>query len=110
VAFKLVRQEADLQELRSIRAEITRLLGSPAKYLEAAQTAEPTSGRELFERWDDLSAQLIEDFPLLNIKPKPYKPDRIGSLIRADLACLSAEVKELIARIERLTDRQPMPI
>jgi hypothetical protein len=83
-------------------AEITKLLDSPAKYLEAAQTAEPTSGRELYERWDDLSARLIEDFPLLNTKSRSYRPDRIGSLVRTDLACLSAEIKELIARIEPL--------
>jgi hypothetical protein len=103
-------QDADLQELRSMLAEITELLGSPAKYLEAAQTAEPTSGRELYERYDNLSARLIEDFPLLSIKLKPYIPDRIGSLIRADLACLSAEIRELIARIEPLAAHELTPI
>jgi len=111
MAFKLIRQDADLKELRSMLAEITKLLGSPAKYLEAAQTAELTSGRELYERWDDLSARLIGDFPLLNIRPKPYGPDRIiGSLIRADLARLSAEIRELIARIEPLAAHEPTPI
>jgi hypothetical protein len=110
VAFKLVRLDADLNELRSMLAEITKLLDSPAKYLESAQTAEPTSGRELYERWGDLSTRLVEDFPLLNIKPKSYKPDRIGSLIRTDLVCLSAEIKELIGRIEPLAAPEPIRI
>jgi hypothetical protein len=91
-------------------AEITKLLDSPAKYLEAAQTAEPTSGRELYERWDELAPRLIEDFQLLNIKPTSYRPNRIGSLSRADLARLSGEIKELIARIEALAAHEPIPI
>ena len=91
-------------------AEITKLLDSPAKYLEAARTAEPTSGRELYERWDDLAARLFKHFQLLNTKPKSYRPDRIGSLSRNDLARLSAEIKELIARIDALAAHEPIPI
>ena len=104
MAFRLLVQQGAFEELKSMRDEVKRVLASPAKYLDAELTAEPSSGRTLFERWDDLCRLTREHFADLNFACKSYKPDDIGRLRRSDLESLGVEIQALITAIEPMAN------
>ncbi len=81
-----------------MQAEIAILISSPAKYLDAARTAEPTSGVELYNRYDNISDRLHSEFPELTKcrRLRRYRPTKNGSLLRTDLKGLDQDIAELL--------------
>ncbi len=86
------------EKLMAMRAEIEKLLASPAKYLDAALTAEPATGRELYPRYDEIRGKLPSDFQewVGRFPTGSYETDRIGSLQRKDLASLSRDIDSIL--------------
>lgn len=90
------------ERLKGMQCEITTLLSSPAKYLDAALTGEPTSGIELYERYDKLRDGLRSEFPEFTkvLSTRNYSTTRDGSLLRSDLKRLEREVEMLLSLFE----------
>jgi hypothetical protein len=88
-------------QLEGMRREIATLLASPAKYLDAALTADPTSGVELYERYDNLRDRLRSEFPEFTerLSTRQYRTTRNGSLQRPDLKSLDREIEVLLSLI-----------
>ena len=84
-----------------MRREIAALLASSAKYLDAALTAEPTSGVELYERYDNLCERLRRELPDLTerISRRQHRASDDGSLLRPDLRALDYDLEGILKLI-----------
>jgi hypothetical protein len=89
-------------QLTAMQDEISSLRASPAKYLDAALTAEPSSGVELYERYEKLLDQSRRDFQCWasRFPAETYRADRDGSLRRRDLASLERDIEAFRAVID----------
>lgn len=89
-----------VKELDGMQHEIAQLLASPAKYLDAALTTEPTTGIELYARYLNLRARVSGDLPELigQTSGRRYQASNDGSLLRPDLEALAREI-EALARL-----------
>ena len=94
-----------VKELDGMRHEIAELLASPAQYLDAALTAEPTTGIELYERYLNLRARVSGDLPELigQTSGRPYQASIDGSLLRPDLQALARDIEALARLIAEST-------
>jgi hypothetical protein len=96
-------------ELTAMRAEIAGLQRSPAKYLDAVLTAEPTSGIELYERYHNLRDQFRRDFPesASRLPATRYRTSEDGSLQWPDLASLDRDIEVILAIISSIMGNPP---
>ena len=80
-----------------MRASIELLLDSPAKYLDSELTAEPTSGKTLYERYAEFRQAFRADFEVYShrIPSADYSTDQIGGLRREDLIKLDQDIASL---------------
>ncbi len=78
--------------------EIARLLSSPAKYLDSRLTEEPTSGKDLYERFGEVCGYVSADFPewVPYIPIRRYEADEVGSLRRQDLVSLEQDIQAFL--------------
>ena len=93
-----------LDKLTGMKSEIAALLKSPAKYLEAALSEEPSSGVELYDRWEDVCHRFWKEFPEQpsHLVVRQYRADREGSLQRRDLISLDRDIKALQTLISQV--------
>jgi len=91
-------RQAVAKEAEGMPHEIAALLKSQAKYLDAQQTAEPTSGLELYQRYDNLRELVRREFPDLDkrIPARRYWASDDGSLLRSDLGALRHDLEAIL--------------
>ena len=94
-------KQLDAEEIEGMLAEALAQLRSPAKYLDAALTAKPSTGVELYERYDNLCERLRKDFPDISadIPARRYRATCDGSLLRRDLSALIHNLETILKLI-----------
>ena len=95
--YTLVKQDC-IDELQAMRAKIETFLNRKEKYLDPDYAVEPTSGRNLWERYDDVSARIAREFPELasSIPARKHPADSEQSLNREDLKSLDRDIGALV--------------
>jgi hypothetical protein len=91
----------EVEEIEGMLDEAATLLKSPAKYLDAALAAEPSSGIELYERYDNLRKRLHREFPNLTerIPARCYRATYDGLILRPDLNALIHDLETILTLI-----------
>lgn len=93
----LVKQDC-IAELQSMRTRIENALNRKVHYIDPDHTLEPTSKRNLWERYEDVCARIAREFPELTASIPVCKPpvDSEEPIVPADLKSLDRDVSELL--------------
>jgi hypothetical protein len=88
-------------DLRGIRREIVCLHDLPVKYIDEERSADPSTGRLLSERSDDLARRMTTDLGPFFSLPS-FQTHRLNaSLDRADLNAWLAEIDRVMVALDR---------
>ena len=96
-----------IRELQEMRAQIEIILNRKEKYFDPGFAVERTSGRTLWNRWDNVAARITIEFPEF-AKSVPMRKHPAGwekPLDREDLKSMDRDIVGLIKLLKSIQNK-----
>ena len=100
----LVRQES-IRELEAVKAQVASLLKRKEKYIDPDYAIDPASGRNLWERYNDVCMRIGRERPeFVSSIPvvKAHRDDLEEPLNREQLKSLDHSIDVLLQRLDEI--------
>ena len=99
----IVKQEC-IRELKAMGAQKEAFLNRQEKYPDPGYAVETTSGRNLWERYDDVAARIAREFPGLasSIPARKHPADSEQALDPEDLKSLDRDIGILLNLLSKI--------
>ena len=100
----VVKQDC-IGEVQSMTAQIDAILNRKETYLDPDHAIQPTTGLNLWERYDNMSARIVREFPEYapSIPARKQPPDSEQSLDREDLKSFARDITALLSLLSSRT-------
>jgi len=100
----VVKQDC-IGEVQSMKAQIDAILNRKETYLDPDHAIQPTTGLNLWERYDNMSVRIVREFPELapSIPTRKHPADSEQSLGREDLKSFARDIAVLLNLLSNRT-------